>query len=465
MFSPSTACAFPLLAKRFPTLPIPHRFLFLSRHFGTGVLIATAFVHLLPTAFVSLTDPCLPNFWNKGYPAMAGLIAMVACLVVVGIEMVFAMRGAGHMHGSEYERVPEVGGGGYAVVEQGSGGGVGEGVNGHVRGRKQHKRGNSIRRFNSGPIGRGGEGNDIALGGIGGSSEERVWGEVPSSPPHLPLPNGNSKLHDDDDGSEAHDSDIDLDELDPNTTTTDTADLLPTHTHTHLPSSSSHRHPQPHTHSHTHAPAQSPTLNTPHHHRKLLLQCLLLEAGILFHSIFIGIAVSVSTGPPFVVLLIAISFHQTFEGLALGSRIASIDFSLTSSAASSSFPPSASLLPTSSSSTLPLPTARTGARASLDNAKPWLMALAYGTTTPLGQAIGLAVHNLYDPHGQTGLLMVGCMNAVSSGLLLYAGLVELLAEDFLSEGSLEGLRGRRRWEAWGAVWAGGAAMAAVGGWA
>ncbi|KAI4272499.1 MAG: hypothetical protein L6R35_006480 [Caloplaca aegaea] len=58
-------------ARRFPRLPIPHYFLFISRHFGTGVLIATAFVHLLPTAFVSLTDPCLPAFWNEGYPAMA----------------------------------------------------------------------------------------------------------------------------------------------------------------------------------------------------------------------------------------------------------------------------------------------------------------------------------------------------------------------------------------------------------
>ena len=50
-----------------------------------------------------------------------------------------------------------------------------------------------------------------------------------------------------------------------------------------------------------------------------MLQCLLLEAGILFHSVFIGMAVSVATGPPFVVFLVAIAFHQTFEGLALGS--------------------------------------------------------------------------------------------------------------------------------------------------
>lgn len=88
-----------------------------------------------------------------------------------------------------------------------------------------------------------------------------------------------------------------------------------------------------------------------------------------------------------------------------------------------------------------------------------------GTTTPLGQAIGLVIHNLYDPLSQTGLLMVGVMNAISSGLLLFAGLVELLAEDFLSDHSYETLQGSRRLEACGAVVAGSMLMALVGAWA
>lgn len=159
--------------------------------------------------------------------------------------------------------------------------------------------------------------------------------------------------------------------------------------------------------------------------KRLLLQCLLLEAGILFHSVFIGMALSVATGPTFAVFLIAIAFHQSFEGLALGSRIAAIHF------------------PRSSP-------------------RPWLMVLAYGTTTPIGQAIGLFVHNLYDPMSQTGLLMVGFMNAISSGLLLFAGLVQLLAEDFLTEKSYETLHGRKRVNAFFAVAAGAALMAGVG---
>jgi len=62
------------------------------------------------------------------------------------------------------------------------------------------------------------------------------------------------------------------------------------------------------------------------------------------------------------------------------------------------------------------------------------MVLAYGFTTPLGQAIGLIVHKMYDPASMGGLLVVGFMNAISSGLLLYAGLVQLLAEGFLTDG-------------------------------
>jgi solute carrier family 39 (zinc transporter), member 1/2/3 len=176
-------------------------------------------------------------------------------------------------------------------------------------------------------------------------------------------------------------------------------------------------------------PSQPNTVLSEEEERKRqILQCLLLEAGILFHSIFIGMAVSVATGPPFVVFLVAIAFHQTFEGLALGSRIAAINL-----------PP--------------------------HSPRPWLMVLAYGTTTPIGQAIGLIVHNLYDPQSAAGLLMVGFMNGISSGLLLFAGLVQLLAEDFLSDKSYGILKGRRRWEAFSAVIGGATLMALVGAWA
>ena len=46
--------------------------------------------------------------------------------------------------------------------------------------------------------------------------------------------------------------------------------------------------------------------------RKETMQVYLLEMGILFHSVFIGMSLSVSIGNEFVVLLIAIVFHRKF---------------------------------------------------------------------------------------------------------------------------------------------------------
>lgn len=162
--------------------------------------------------------------------------------------------------------------------------------------------------------------------------------------------------------------------------------------------------------------------------KKLILQCMLLECGILFHSVFIGMSLAVAVGHDQIVLLVAIAFHQTFEGLALGSRIAAVGWK-----------PKA--------------------------LQPWVMALAYGCTTPLGQAIGIGTRNLYDPDSTTGLIVVGTMNAISSGLLVYTSLVDLLSEDFLSDHSWKTLRGNRRIVAMSLVFFGAFCMSLIGAWA
>ncbi|KAJ9634846.1 uncharacterized protein PV06_05766 [Exophiala oligosperma] len=355
------ACSFPVVARRFPELPIPHRFLFLSRHFGTGVLIATAFIHLLPTAFSSLTDPCLPDFWSKHFRPMPGFIAMLAVFVVVSIEMFFASKGAGHSHSNEWEGIPD-------------------------EPRHVHSRGGESSHGNG----------HISLNQL----------DTPLTPYNDGTPKPRNSMSSD------SGSDDDLDALDP------IADESATLNHPHKRKESEYDDNALRRHA-------TPSDENP---RRLFLQCLLLEAGILFHSIFIGMAVSVATGTQFVVLLIAISFHQTFEGFALGARIAA-------------------LIPKLFDASSP---------------KPWLMALAYGTTTPIGQAIGIWMRELYDPASKVGLLMVGITNAISSGLLLFAGLVQLIAEDFLSEKSYESLKGRRRIEACLAVGLGSLLMAVVG---
>ncbi|KAF8849432.1 Zinc/iron permease [Acephala macrosclerotiorum] len=375
------ACGFPLISRRSSKSHGTARFIFISQHFGTGVLIATAFVHLLPTAFVSLTDPCLPDFFSVQYRPLAGLIAMFSALVVVGLEMFLTTRGAGHSHSHDWDTLP----------------GDEDRHEDHTNGSAEpgRKKGNS----RLGKLGLN-RPNDIALEDID-ASEGLVAGvsPLPVSTPDANGTNNHDKYYDENDDD---DSDLDLGELDPTAESFNPPDRD------------------------VEATAAAPkTLSPEEQQKRQMLQCMLLEAGILFHSVFIGMAVSVATGPPFVVFLVAIAFHQSFEGLALGSRIAAINFP----------------------------------RHAL---KPWVMVLAYGTTTPIGQAIGLMVQESYDPQSATGLLMVGFMNAISSGLLVFAGLVQLLAEDFLSDKSYGILKGRRRWEAFGAVLSGATLMAIVG---
>ncbi|KAH8201075.1 hypothetical protein TruAng_004771 [Truncatella angustata] len=324
------ACAFPLLASAFPRLKVPQAFFFAIRHFGTGVLIATAFCHLLPTAFILLHDPCLSEWWTEGYAAMPGAIALGAVMLVTIVEMC--------MHpGRHHHRKPEP-------------------TSGSVQTRKKGQ-------FNgrSSSIGRG-----LSLFG-GEAANEAAQG------------NGDDRI--------------------PPTAEIQDESLVPL------------------------------KLSVEQKKRVEIMQCVLLELGILFHSVFIGMALSVSIGGrEFVILLIAIVFHQTFEGLALGARIAAIEW------------PQRAV-------------------------KPWLMALAYGMTTPIGQALGLATRALYSPDSEVGLILVGVMNAISSGLLIFASLIELLSEDFLSDESWQTLRGRRRAYAFLLLLAGAMGMSLVGAWA
>merc|ERR1711939_1281554 len=102
-----TACVLPIIVVKVPKLRIPPTTLFVVRHFGTGVLIATAFVHLLPTAFISLTDPCLPAFWHETYPAMGGALALAAVFGIIIIQMVFS-PGKNCCIGMEAECIPAV---------------------------------------------------------------------------------------------------------------------------------------------------------------------------------------------------------------------------------------------------------------------------------------------------------------------------------------------------------------------
>ncbi|KAH7326448.1 Zinc/iron permease [Stachybotrys elegans] len=377
----TAACGFPLLSRRTATGRRRKAIIFYCQHAGTGVLIATAFVHLLPTAFQSLNDPCLPPFFNQGYPPLPGVIAMIAAITVVGVESYLTARGAGHSHSHHH-------------------GWDDDDAADEYHDEHLHEM-SGLRQRTAGE-----QGLPVSNAGDAESTSGLVAGASPLPVSSSPATQNAGTAHGDfDDG----DSDLALED----------AELTLNLGHTGNEDRYASLKPvgvsEPST----------PLPMGPEERKRQMLQCMLLEAGILFHSVFIGMAISVATGPAFIVFLVAIGFHQTFEGLALGSRIAAIQFSSRS-------------------------------------IKPWLMVLAYGMTTPIGQAIGLMVHTLYDPQSMSGLLVVGFMNAISAGLLLYAGLVQLLAEDFLTEKSYQVLKGTKRLRAFIAVIAGATLMAVVG---
>jgi zinc transporter 1/2/3 len=53
------------LSKHVPFLRIPPIVFFVGKHFGTGVILATAFLHLLDDAFRSLRNPIVENKYGK----------------------------------------------------------------------------------------------------------------------------------------------------------------------------------------------------------------------------------------------------------------------------------------------------------------------------------------------------------------------------------------------------------------
>lgn len=120
----------------------------------------------------------------------------------------------------------------------------------------------------------------------------------------------------------------------------------------------------------------------------------ILEFGVIFHSIFIGLTLAVA-GDNFNVLYIVLAFHQTFEGLGLGSRLATAEWPR-------------------------------GKRW-----MPWVLGGAYGVTTPMAIAIGLGVSSTFAPNSQKTLIVNGVFDSISAGILIYTGLVELMAHEFM----------------------------------
>lgn len=120
-----------------------------------------------------------------------------------------------------------------------------------------------------------------------------------------------------------------------------------------------------------------------------------LEAGIIFHSILIGITLVVAGDSFFITLFVVILFHQMFEGIALGTCIAE--------------------LPKAAASTL----------------QKCIMGGTFALITPIGMAIGIGVLNSFNGNDPSTIVAIGTLDALSAGILAWVGIVEMLARDWM----------------------------------
>ncbi|RDX66420.1 Zinc transporter 6, chloroplastic, partial [Mucuna pruriens] len=119
-----------------------------------------------------------------------------------------------------------------------------------------------------------------------------------------------------------------------------------------------------------------------------------LEIGIIFHSVIIGVTMGMSQNVCTIrPLVAALAFHQIFEGMGLGGCVAQAGFSFGTIA---------------------------------------YMCFMFAVTTPMGIILGMTIFSLtgLDDSSPNALIMEGLLGSISSGILIYMALVDLIAVDF-----------------------------------
>ncbi|OBT76928.1 hypothetical protein VF21_04137 [Pseudogymnoascus sp. 05NY08] len=362
-FGSMLGALFPILASRSKRMRVPKSAFFVAKYFGSGVIIATAFIHLLAPAHEALTNECLTGPITE-YSWVEGIVLMTifAMFFIELMAMRFDFFGVNkpgahsHAHDPECARPPPI------------------------------------------PI-----------------------TEIPTN----------------------HSSDLKSPTLDAIAPAVAAQPALDSSSS----SQTSHKHDDTHADPHADCPP-SPTrsqefsyppggtdhLSHGHHHSSSehlaaqLTSIFILEFGVIFHSIFIGLTLAVA-GEEFVVLYIVLVFHQTFEGLGLGSRLA----------------------------TTPWPADREWL--------PWILGALYGISTPLSIAVGLGVRESLSTDGRAMLLVNGIFDSISAGILIYTGLVELMAHEFMFNQEMRRSSVKVVLAAFGCMVLGAGLMAVLGKWA
>lgn len=336
LFGSLLGAVFPVFAKRRKSKLVPNWVFFVVKYFGSGVIVATAFIHLLAPAHEALSNECLTGVITV-YPWVEGIVLMTifAMFFLELMTMRYGNFGGGHDHGHSH------GGHSHDAIPTKNGDDI------------------SLKGQKLGP-------QDAEAGTSGNNPHLRGEDHLGHQRDHV----SNSELG----------ADWEARGIVPETYTTQ------------------------------------------------LTAVFILEFGVIFHSIFIGLTLAVA-GKEFVTLYIVLVFHQTFEGLGLGARLAEV----------------------------PWPARKRWT--------PYFLALGYGISTPIAIAVGLGVRQTFSPGSSTTLLVNGAFDSISAGILIYTGLVELMAHEFMFSSYMQKGPVSRTLKAFALMMLGAGLMALLGYWA
>lgn len=177
-----------------------------------------------------------------------------------------------------------------------------------------------------------------------------------------------------------------------------------------------------------------------------VVNILVMEAGIIFHSlrkstvtlsqavanscVVIGLTLVVSGDSFFLTLFVVILFHQVFEGLALGTRIATIgtcDDQHPGTPVMAADDANKSSQPGETSST-----SSASVQMGLPMSRKLLLASMFAFVTPIGMAIGIGVLDQFNGNDPSTIVAIGTLDALSAGILVWVGVVEMWAGDWMT---------------------------------
>ncbi|KAI7895194.1 Zinc/iron permease [Mucor mucedo] len=295
-----------------------------GKFFGTGVILATAFVHMLPDALENFSSPCLTQGWLS-YGAFAGIFCMISSFALQLLEVV----SVSHM--------------------------------------------NKMRQRN----------------------REKIEAELGNSHDYtdkVPVENGSHfSKH----------------------TAASTANVM------------EERHEHHHHIGDSHGHAHGAFLEEDEAYKHI--GTYILELGIVMHSILIGITLSTTENSEFITLLIALVFHQFFEGMALGTRLNEMSYKTWY--------------------------------------KPVALGLLYIIMTPIGVAIGIGIHSSFNPNSYSSVLASAILDSLSAGILLYNAYVSLMSMEISHNTAFHNAPTGRKVLCFISMYLGAGLMSLIGEWA